>query len=1115
MVWVLHGTVDCRAETAPELNSIPPRSSHLLRPGRTYRLGRLPNQAQKVKNRLHDFYLNSSKISKSGTWETTIPSLSDGASSWAYEDDPTNPKNLDPYPLILKGKVQHRGSDGKLTAIDGESVNVKSGDSFAFGAIYEMTFEWVPLIFGVSSATVAKKSIYADLAKSVGFKIAYKAFRPHHTHYLTKKLTPNASLMSAALVGSHVADPSYLDKLAACTTYATPPASEMPPPRPQGADKDSAVVLAWEAQVYEAHPDAGSDPEHWWGKSILEADWSVFPSPKECPCNIDPQFPTGTTEGWSPNPRRRTMFRDVIALPFQEDPEGDPSGLLELGGAHLISRDMLPLDRSISALRHAIDDYKHVKGFEKDLRFAIIPPEGFEPLPALNEPAEFKTVRQLAQALGEAKFVGHPMIDLLQAIYDADPAQLLGPLVMVPPTSSPEVEGSPVVGASLSRLKATSSDHIPLPSSELQYTLGDQSAPSTAAVQTQAPGSAEEAASAPAPTIVRRLKRHRRDAPSKLDELFGLDKPSAVEGDEPPSHAQEPDPLPSVSLPAASTVEIDVPSSSQTVGEIASKPAPTARRFLKRRAVSSDPPSSLFDEVGSSSSSVPEAKRTRYDSMTREARLRKIQEEDDAEAAKELERQRAGKVISPDDVEVVVEVVTPKAGRGRKRSIDQTAEEGDGDEDEEDGTPKKGKGRAKTASKRARSESAQPAVVVDDEEEHRQSTGNASPHKSQGTKKKGKGKASNQVIDDEAGVEQAPVLLQVTSRRGKGKAALMEQELNDDFNRLKIVKPNFKMMNAPERHRMTWDEIDSNEEHMRLVRDDQEQREEHDVDDPNFWAGKPHGMFVVKKVHFPRPQTLQPRFEDTGQWAGRANFKAFKPKEALGTANERSEPRPPIRLAPIKRADYGIGKSYKTKGNRNPGMLGTQSQTQSQSRQVDDDDDDDDDFGMDSDGFQPMLNFGSTAKARTAAATKSTKSSSTNSKSKDGKGKGKGKAKIAQVFMESDDDPFSSDDLRPSRAVISDVEEVDEMDVDDSDTAASRSTASKKRGRSAPSQNGSSMTVKQLSLSAASTTTRQSRAKAPVVRAPSKMTITVLTDDSDDSDSGLTFKGFETKKRKR
>ncbi|SCV67842.1 BQ2448_5453 [Microbotryum intermedium] len=1120
MVWILHGTVDCRAERAPAINSIPPRTSHLLRPGRTYRLGRLPDPAQKVKNRLHDFYLNSPKISKSGTWKLTIPSLLDGASTWSYEDDPTNPNNLDPYPLVLKGKVTYWGSDGKPSPIEGASVHVKPGDTFIFGSLYEMTFEWVPLIFAISSATVAKKNFYADLAKSIGFKIAYQTFRPHHTHYLTKKLTPNASLMSAALVGSHVADPSYLDKLAAFTTCETPPASEMPRPRPKEADlgdRDSAAVLAWEAEVYDAHQDAGSDPEHWWGKSILEADWSVLPTPVEFPCNIDPQFPAGTTEGWSPNPQRKTMFRDVMVLPFQEEPEGDPSGLLELGGAHLISRDMLPLDRPISALRSAIDDYKQVSALQNDVRFAIIPPEGFEPFPAPNEPAKFKTVRQLAQALGETKFVGHPMVDLLQAIYDADPSPLLGPLVMVPPTPTPEIEGSPGARASLSRTATTTSNHTPFPSSGVPYTLEDQSAPSTASVQTQAPASSEEAASsAPAPTVVRKLKRHARNAPRTLDMLFGLDKPSTVEADEASSHAPELDPVPPSSLPAVSSMDLDVPSSSQTVGDSTSKPAPTARRFLKRRAVSGDPDPSqiLFDYVGSSSSSVPEAKKPRYDPTTREERLRRIQEEDDAEAAKEMGRKRAGKVVAPDENEVEVEVnmVTPNAGRGRKRSIDQTVEEGDMEENAEHLTTKKGKVRTKTVSKRARSESVQPPVLVHDEQENRPSVSESSPKKAAATKSKGKGKASNEVVDDEAEVEQAPVLLQVKAKRGKGKAALMEQALNDDFNRLKIVKPDFKRMIAPERHRMTWDEVDTNEERMRLIREDHEEMEEQDGDDPNHWAGKSDGMFVIKKVHFPRPQKPKPRYEDSGQWAGRANFKAFKPKEALGAAKDRREPRPEVRLAPIKRTDYGIGENYKSKGSRNPGMLGSQSQTQSQSRLADDEDDDD--FGMDGDGFQPMLKFESTAKARTATATKSTKSISTASKSKDSKSKGKGKAKITQVSIESDDDPFSSDDVRPSR-VISDVEEADEMEVDDSDAGPSKSTASKGKSSSAASRTGSSITMKQASSSLASSSIRQPRAKAPAVPASRKLAVAVLSDSSDESDSGLTFKGFEANKCKR
>lgn len=126
------------------------------------------------------------------------------------------------------------------------------------------------------------------------------------------------------------------------------------------------------------------------------------------------------------------------------------------------------------------------------------------------------------------------------------------------------------------------------------------------------------------------------------------------------------------------------------------------------------------------------------------------------------------------------------------------------------------------------------------------------------------------------GGKTAPVpddgLLRIKNLKRKG--AEVDQAMNDEFNALKLVRPTFEQMKAPQSHRIDWDEVDLEEEHMRLVREDEE-----NGGDPEAWGGEGgKGMFVVERQSMVRKDRPPPRtdLELEDKYVGRKNFKKFR-----------------------------------------------------------------------------------------------------------------------------------------------------------------------------------------------------------------------------------------------
>jgi hypothetical protein len=79
-------------------------------------------------------------------------------------------------------------------------------------------------------------------------------------------------------------------------------------------------------------PDVGHDWLKWWGRSIMEADWTKRPDERSFPCEPHTDYAQFTTEAWTRNERRRTMFEGVLAVSYREEFENvSPSALSSQG----------------------------------------------------------------------------------------------------------------------------------------------------------------------------------------------------------------------------------------------------------------------------------------------------------------------------------------------------------------------------------------------------------------------------------------------------------------------------------------------------------------------------------------------------------------------------------------------------------------------------------------------------------------------------------------------------------------------------------------------------------------------------------------------------------------
>ncbi|GAA6062627.1 hypothetical protein JCM10212_000289 [Sporobolomyces blumeae] len=524
-------------------------------------------------------------------------------------------------------------------------------------------------------------------------------------------------------------------------------------------------------------------------------------------------------------------------------------------------------------------------------------------------------------------------------------------------------------------------------------------------------------------------------------------------------------------------------------GPSSAQPQSSAPKLRRRVQTGSAPaPASTFFDLSVASSSpetfksssgrrVREGSESRHqemvrDSVPREERLRRIMEEDDREIAR-------GQTQASTSVK--------DKGKGRdKRGRSVVDDEGSVGEEARDVPPakraskKEGEESAASLQKRGRDQAR--AERGSSEREDEEGPGSPPPRKrpkqvvtsdKTAPPKTKKDAAAAKKAEKEAEEKKRAKLLQIKTSKRKGAQAEVDHAFNEDFNALKIVKPVIKAMPRPEKKLMTWNEEDSDVERDRLIREDQEHGESDDEMDPNKWRASTQAMFNVRDLEIEKKERA-PRRDDIElpeKWAGRSNFKRFRPKNSKA-ARVPLAARRQVELAVPDAVDFGLGEGYVEK--KKPGRSFAQIRH-------DESEDADEDLldGLALPGKksgQAKLDF-----SKTATKAKSAKKP-TATKGRQAKGK--------QVVVDSEEDEL--DEEEEDQLSSSNTLRGDDMDVDENGDfgLGSRASSTAAARRKPPDASAKKVTRKAA-------------------------TETIMIDDSDsDSDSGLTFKGFG-KQRKR
>lgn len=281
---------------------------------------------------------------------------------------------------------------------------------------------------------------------------------------------------------------------------------------------------------------------------------------------------------------------------------------------------------------------------------------------------------------------------------------------------------------------------------------------------------------------------------------------------------------------------------------------------------------------------------------SKEERMRDIREEDERRAKEEAERYEQRKAQEESEAQA------GKGGRSRQRAAAPTAaaaagkkrgksaalsDDGDNDDVGDGRQParklasrKDGDAPVSTTSKRSRDMARAAQNSSSSDEGDRQARKKSKGPVAASSPKSKKELAAQKKAAKEAEELDRKRLLQVKTTKRKG--VEIDKELNEDFNALKIVKPVIKSMPPVEKHRMAWDEEDSDAERDRLIRADQERAQhgasDDDEMDPNRWRQATQAMFVVRPMHIePKPHRNEnePPHDDP-RWAGKPNFKRFR-----------------------------------------------------------------------------------------------------------------------------------------------------------------------------------------------------------------------------------------------
>jgi hypothetical protein len=161
--------------------------------------------------------------------------------------------------------------------------------------------------------------------------------------------------------------------------------------------------------------------------------------------------------------------------------------------------------------------------------------------------------------------------------------------------------------------------------------------------------------------------------------------------------------------------------------------------------------------------------------------------------------------------------------------------------------------------KRTRSASLQPVVEII----KKTPAASSSTAKGKGKAVAGKGSKATQGATDDSDA----FLTMPTNKKKGGR----DQEFNEDFNALHIVKPTIVPMRPRESVRVGWDQVDEERERDRMIA-----AEQHDRDHPDDWAGAGKGKFVIESFEVKARPARVPTVALEGKWAGMPNFKAFR-----------------------------------------------------------------------------------------------------------------------------------------------------------------------------------------------------------------------------------------------
>lgn len=206
----------------------------------------------------------------------------------------------------------------------------------------------------ITSATKTEKAKYAKQAKALGLsrparhlpkrvspliwlrfhlagiKLAYQTFLPHHTHLIVNRVQPSTDLCTAAMAGAVIASPAFLSDLFTLATPPPRPANLPSPPAPLTASESvdpeaikqhTAAMAAWEQSLLRIEPDAGYDWKRWWGKCVLERDWTQAPTALEPDGRYQPRSDEYDLALLGPQPARQTMWNGVMVISFRCNPQ--------------------------------------------------------------------------------------------------------------------------------------------------------------------------------------------------------------------------------------------------------------------------------------------------------------------------------------------------------------------------------------------------------------------------------------------------------------------------------------------------------------------------------------------------------------------------------------------------------------------------------------------------------------------------------------------------------------------------------------------------------------------------------------------------------------------------